>query len=738
MTPHDRLSRHTAAIHNAVRALRSRLALTNMGRGSLGAALLAVLAISLAPAAAGAATSPSGRVYEMVSPLDKNGADIMGDPSRTQVAVDGNAVSFSSTVGFGDTAGSALVFQYMAVRSGDGWRSHALMPAQQPTMFPALLRYARYQGEFSADLSKGTFFALSPLSDVPAAAGTPNLYLREDLRTPGPGSYRLLTVPQVPVPPFGTTPNDFSNLPTIADASSDFSHVIFESRLNLTPEADGNFTKLYEWVDGSVRLAGILPNGQPARCSAEPGSPVCSAAGLGAASYHRTPSTISRDGSRVFFTSPVTIAGDKVLQRQIYMRQGGVSTAHISAPERDTPEAEGTNTFWDASADGSKVFFTSSEGLVEDDNDTSVDVYEYDASKPASDPHNLRRLSFGADSPGVIGASRDGAYVYFVARAQFLPGAPPLDGRVGLYVAHAGTVRYIGSVPLADETFLTGETGLGLSPVLARVSDGGQRIVFWTRDGAGLTGYPHAQTCGDGSGHPGPCGEVYAYDAQANGGAGELFCASCAPDGAPASSGSHFFEDYNAGVLGPTEHEVQALTGDGERLFFMTRKRLLAADRNGVVQDVYQYDLDARRLSLVTSGEGSDDAYFLEASPSGDDVFFGTRERLVARDTDRAFDIYDARVGGDASFGAAGGGSVGECGSDSCQGPVAGAPGSVVAPTVGFRGGGNVKATRRVKAGRPARCRGARARHRSKRAAQCRKRAAAHRRQRAAARGAAR
>ena len=37
---------------------------------------------------------------------------------------------------------------------------------------------------------------------------------------------------------------------------------------------------------------------------------------------------------------------------------------------------------------------------------------------------------------------------------------------------------------------------------------------------------------------------------------------------------------------------------------------------------------------------------FLDASASGDDVFFATRERLAPTDTDELVDVYDARVDG--------------------------------------------------------------------------------------------
>jgi hypothetical protein len=45
---------------------------------------------------------------------------------------------------------------------------------------------------------------------------------------------------------------------------------------------------------------------------------------------------------------------------------------------------------------------------------------------------------------------------------------------------------------------------------------------------------------------------------------------------------------------------------------------------------------------LISSGRASGDSLFLEASANSSDVFFTTAERLVAKDTDTALDVYDA------------------------------------------------------------------------------------------------
>jgi hypothetical protein len=49
-------------------------------------------------------------------------------------------------------------------------------------------------------------------------------------------------------------------------------------------------------------------------------------------------------------------------------------------------------------------------------------------------------------------------------------------------------------------------------------------------------------------------------------------------------------------------------------------------------------------VSLISSGTSAQESAFMDASESGDDVFFLTSSRLSPIDTDTARDIYDAHV----------------------------------------------------------------------------------------------
>ena len=134
-------------------------------------------------------------------------------------------------------------------------------------------------------------------------------------------------------------------------------------------------------------------------------------------------------------------------------------------------------------------------------------------------------------------------------------------------------------------------------------------------------------------------GVMYLYD-HAN---ESLTCASCSAYGGSAqasvepqmTSGNGY--DYIAS-------RPRFLTDDGQ-VFFSTKTALVPEDTNGIF-DVYEFDGQSGELHLLSSGTGSEPAMFADASRSGDDVFFATRQPLTGSDPDGVLDLYDARVGG--------------------------------------------------------------------------------------------
>ena len=82
----------------------------------------------------------------------------------------------------------------------------------------------------------------------------------------------------------------------------------------------------------------------------------------------------------------------------------------------------GGGIFWTATGDGSKVFFTKG------------DLYEYDVNTGAT-----ADLTPGVEVQGVIGASEDGEYVYYI------------DSEYNLQVWHAGSSKLIATLSSAGQ-----------------------------------------------------------------------------------------------------------------------------------------------------------------------------------------------------------------------------------------------------------------------------------------------
>jgi hypothetical protein len=176
--------------------------------------------------------------------------------------------------------------------------------------------------------------------------------------------------------------------------------------------------------------------------------------------------------------------------------------------------------------------------------------------------------------------------------------------------------------------------------------------------------------------------EVYLYDAAGK----RLSCASCEPSGVrPVGVEYSKLEPGSGGLAGgprdiwpaaglvganvpgwtaitegsPWSRYQSRYLNDQGRLFFNSIGALVPQDSNGT-QDVYEYEppglgscttssstysaSSAGCVALISSGSSAQESAFLDASESGDDVFFLTSARLSALDVDQARDVYDAHL----------------------------------------------------------------------------------------------
>jgi hypothetical protein len=281
----------------------------------------------------------------------------------------------------------------------------------------------------------------------------------------------------------------------------------------------------------------------------------------------------------------------------------------------------------------------------------------------------------------VIGADEAGRYVYFVAKGALEQGAaqgacPPVPGGgnasegqcVNLYVYDTVTqsrslVAVLSAADFPDWKAGEGAQDLGL--LTARVSPDGHYLAFMSQ--RPLTGYDNRDALSNQRDE-----EIFLFHAADPGSeAGALTCPSCDPTG-----------QRPVGVLDPSEpgplvdrpetwagrwlaasipgwvrvdithalRQPRYLSNSG-RLFFNSAQALAPADGNGT-QDVYEFEPSgvggchegSGCVSLISSGSSSEETALLDASESGDDLFFITAAQLSSADEDGAFDIYDAHV----------------------------------------------------------------------------------------------
>ena len=652
-----------------------------------GAVLGTMVALVLAGVASAAGVAlPDGRRYELVSPPAKNGVEVITQTNKVHARQDGNAVTFSALGGFGSVEGSAFDFQYLSRRTGppgNGWSAHGINPLGRPATFMHAEQNApTFVDAFTSDLSVGIYKTWRPLVDAPNVREVSNLYRITGLDG-GTRTAQIMSDSASPVPASWVAfLNGFfvrTIQPYFVGASIDLRHVVFESGLSLTADAPPyqGFcafagaacpTHLYENHDGLVRLVGRIPDTGQTACDDVAG-PACvaaptSTAGVSSSVRLYSERMVSEDGRRILFDVPGS---------GIFLREDGVRTEQIAS----------SGQLWDASQDGSRAFFISDQPLVAADADSTPDVYMYDRDAAPGDRLTLVSASSITDGYGeaIIGSSDDGEYLYFVCDGQLIPGEPeaPL---MGLYVWHAGQLRFIGTLVGFGEALINSPRTLWSAistTITSRVTPDGRHLLFMTQNDAGLRGRG-----GFGGYEHNDHRELYHYSADT----GRLACASCHPRGRAATTDALIEVRENEATSQSTADSAQALTDDGRRVFFNTAEALVPQDVNGR-PDPYEYDATNGTVHLLTSGTSTVPSYVLDASTTGDDVFIITRERLVGWDIDASYDLYDARVGGGFPEPPI---PVPACTGDACLPAAATAPDTANPSSSAHRGPGNVRA----------------------------------------------
>jgi DNA-binding beta-propeller fold protein YncE len=678
---------------------------------------------------------PDCRAYEMVSPPDKNNGDI-GPPSQflEQAASDGEALTFGTFgIAFAEPESAPVFDQYVAQRDPGGW-STASINTPRTNGSKLLLQeelVTRYK-LFSEDLCSGW---LLQDTDVPLVAGTvprgvPNAYRRYGLhRGCGPKGYELLSTVFPPGYDPALEKSESRYYPQIQGFSADGKISVFRAAAALTADACAGSKpsnqpyQVYLSQEGTPGVAptlvSVLPDGKAACAHVSVGTAQALSAlysSLEDSLYH----AVSADGSRVFWTATnAPLEHSKFTQTgnspgEIYLRlnatqpqsafnnKGKCKEPEAACTLAVSQEAEaisgtGASRFLSAAADGSAAIFQTGE-----------DLYEFDLAKALANeaPDTL----IAHKVKGIIGTSADATRVYFVSTIALDAGATAGKPNVYLYRRGAGAT-FIATLGAADVT--VGETGLVPSPIeirpikhTARVSPDGLHSVFVSSDPALAQSVASYDNTDASSGIPDT--EVYLYDATANGGEGQLVCASCNPSGArPAGrlpgAGNDIWVAARIPGWTDSTHPGNALSDAGRRLFFESFESLVPRDTNGR-QDVYEWERAASKdecldqiggelfepasegcLALISSGQSADDSEFVDASADGRDAFLFTNSSLLPQDI--AFqDIYDARALGGFPPAPA---PPAACEGEACQSPPE-APNDPTPASSSFKGAGNV------------------------------------------------
>jgi DNA-binding beta-propeller fold protein YncE len=644
---------------------------------------------------------PDSRAYELVSPGEKNSAEVaepgtaggltsFGGYSRIQAgAGTGEAITYTSWTAFGTPKGAPGTSQYISKRTPSGWSTEDISPFGTGLVIPP------YRG-FSADLGFGAFVIGEPPLTPEAVSGFANLYLRDNQT----GALQALTTeaPKLNQAAVEQLCLDY------AGASEDGSRAFFDADGSYAgvPEPNGGTKEfsLYEWSAAKgLTPVSVLP-GEGVAAAPAPGT------SFGALGEHcQTGETIARnvvsaDGKIVFWTYGGKY---KNSEHPLLARVDGAETIELDAKVPGESNG-GKGTFLAASTDGTRAFFTA-PGRLTTTAKAAGQLYLYDFGKPAGE--RLADLTPGTIAPavqGILGASDNGAYIYFVAKGALTgegnaAGEKALAGEANLYSWHEGEgLRFVAILASGDPEDATDWSSVPRS-LDARVSSDGRYLAFLSIETEKLAGYDNTVAAGihcqlklehEALGGGPFCPEAFLYDAEAK----TLVCASCNPTGARPLGPTVL-----PGWSNPYEGR-RYLSEDGSRLDFESFDELSPRDTNQK-RDVYEFeragagtcnaesaDFDPASDGchfLISSGKSTDESYLLDASSSGRDVFFSTRQSLVGWDVNENYDVYDAREGG--GFPEPSEQSI--CQGEACKPSVSVPPGTSSPATPSFRGPGN-------------------------------------------------
>jgi hypothetical protein len=665
---------------------------------------------------------PEGRAYEMVSPVYKGG---YGANNIAAVAPDGDSIAYISLGAFlGDPANNAIANYYLARRGASGWSS---TPLTAPAAITPLGGVEDFSPTLESSLSLGR---LGPSGGAVSYEGTEEVFLLHASALPDIAANFAVAGGVL------STPHNAKLAVGYDDASSDFSHIVFEAsgQEYLLPEVKGAAPALYDLASGGgeAPLQVVSLNNKH-----EALGPACQVY-LGALSTKGSSlNAVSADGGEVFFTAGVNAA----CAGQIFLRAGGSRTLEVSRPLSskcsEVPcagaEERAPAEFQGADEAGTKVFFTTTQPLTAEDQDEKSDLYMASIGCPPAEAEcevarrevtSLVQVSHDphgepAEVQGVVAIAPDGSRVYFVARGVLSAGANPegraaVQGADNLYVYDSDS----GGAPAFIADLCSGSEASGVvedprCPADLSEHNGTTDKSLWTESQSEVqtnscTGMP--ASCEPGrflvfgsygrltGSDADSAQDVYRYDAVT----GALERVSAGEAGGDANGNDDAFPatiafgSVRKDLRWQHDMSTRAISADGSRIVFTTAAPLSRSAVNGLANIYEWYEKPGSapgegRVSLISTGT-SDEPVGGEAvaiSQTGADIFFKTSQGLVPQDTDGQADIYDARLGGGEPPPLA---PRQPCAGEACQGPLTNPAPLLVPGSVSQAAGGNFAA----------------------------------------------
>jgi hypothetical protein len=515
-----------------------------------------------------------GRQYELVTPPEKNGADVIlvnGQALIPQVAEGGARVLAPSLQCFAGSSScvpangkQGVPFEF--TRTSSGWAAHSLAP-------PAAGLGYGFSSPFGYNPDSGTaVFAIPPSAGAQA---------NEEFDWYGEKERSFADIGPIGEPSSGAISHVRGVGPV--HATADLRHVVYQVLGSLwksleppTLGEEPHAVYEYEGAGNTIpRLVGIAP-GSSDELVSECGTKL---GGINEYNYN----ALSEDGETVYFTAvPCGVEqeglGDtsKVKTPTLYARYEHARSELISAHAEEHPVAgeacdaacqaqpSSFANFEGASGDGSRVFFTDPHQLTDTaSEDTTVptitgeqptggsyctkehapgasgcNLYVSECPDRCVNPSERRLVDVSAgdtsgEAPRVLATvaiSSDGSHVYFVARGALTganrEGHTPVSGEPNLYVYDTETSRtsFLATLSSADEALE--QEGVGQ----ANVTPDGRFLVFLAHD---------ALTPDDTRTGAGAPPQIYRYDAETE----TLVRVSAGAKG--------FRDDGNEGAAGP-------------------------------------------------------------------------------------------------------------------------------------------------------------------------------------------